>query len=624
MNNVVVNTARAAIGARYYWLRLLGVMGVAASTATLAFFAWARPLEGFGRAFLDGLAANRSDAPGARVDPATLPFGRPVGPTFTFKELDNHPDRIHGAVFANPIYTLREDEVRSELVTPFRDLLNIYVMRQAVDDNFTIRVIDNRTNSLLERATLEEERAQLFAGADTDWKRVDERRASESGRLVGKYRRRGIPLDAIVVKWGRVDQIADARRREAPYIEYEIKLSRLLGLSLLATEIGTVETFNDDRLVSSVGARGRYQMMPYMLRRNDIHSYSLPIAGGGRVDVWEEWHPLLTMEPAFVIVKGYSNAVGHEIPGISAYHTGPFNIFTIYEMYLNDPSTRFTPASNVVDAYLWALTEGYGAVSEDTGFRTYSRTYVPSAYGALRSTESHPIDTSSTAHLERIQLADGASLTLSALIEALACLETPLDWGPAAADTSLYARFRTLNPHFLLPPTEAGRAVPIAGDVHLTAWHQEGPVRFFLPLGATSLLQSDGIVALADARVFRFDQDTYRLGDSEDVTVWDRQYEDLVKDIGHFGFNRENMARLELLTRRFEALAAERPTHYRQLQLSIIALHNSLWKTGFWRELSASAEAASRRSHTTAHPGEVMGLSPRMAFASDDPISAAH
>ncbi|MEZ4701166.1 MAG: hypothetical protein R2834_12590 [Rhodothermales bacterium] len=617
MDKLVANSAEATLGGRSSWLRSLSVMTVGVSVCILVVFVWARPLEGLAEAFLDRLAANRTDVPSTRVDPATLPFGRPVGTSFTLKDLDNHPDRLHSALFSAPFYSLKHSPIESELVAPFRDLLNIYVMRQAVDDNFTIRVIDSRTNSLLERYTLEEERTQFYAGPDTDWKLVDQLRAAVSNRLVAKYRRKGIPNDAIVVKWGRVDQIYDARRREAGFIEYEIKLSRMLGLSLLSTEIGTVETFNDDRLVSSVGARGRYQMMPYLLRKNGIYSYALQTDRGAPVQIWEEWHPMLTMEPAFILMKGYSNAVGHEIPGISAYHTGPFNIYKIYQKYLNDPSTRYTPSSTVLDAYMWALTEGYDQVSEDTGFRTYSRTYVPSAYGALRSTESTPIDTSLTLRMERVQLADDASVTLAELIEALACLDGEVEWGAAAADTSVYNRFRTLNPHFDLPDAAAGERVPAAGNARLTAWHANGPVRFFLPLGASSRLEANGLAVFDPSRVFRFDREAFWLSDPTEVTVWDQQYQALVDDIGHFGFTTENMTQLELLTRRFETLAEEHPTYYRQIQHAIISLHLSLWKTGFWRELSTSAQVASRRFHEDVQPGQPMGLTQRMVFAAD-------
>src|SRR5690625_7425915 len=144
--------------------------------------------------------------------------------------------------------------------------------------------------------------------------------------------------------------------------------------------------------MSSVGARSRYQMMPYLLRQNGIHHYTLRTASGSSVQVFEEWHPLLTLEPAFATLKGYINAVGHEIPGIAAYHTGPGNIFMVYRTFLdNIPSV--SSATSMADACLWAVTVGVDTVSQGTSFKPYSRGYVPSKYGALQATAETPIDT---------------------------------------------------------------------------------------------------------------------------------------------------------------------------------------------------------------------------------------
>ncbi len=106
-------------------------------------------------------------------------------------------------------------------------------------------------------------------------------------------RRTGSPSENIVIRWGYANQTLEARERDSRYLTYEVNLARRLGLSVLATEIGTVETFNQDQLVSSVGARSRYQMMPDILRMFDVEQYSLPVASGGTVQVSEEQHPLL-------------------------------------------------------------------------------------------------------------------------------------------------------------------------------------------------------------------------------------------------------------------------------------------------------------------------------------------
>ncbi len=78
-----------------------------------------------------------------------------------------------------------------------------------------------------------------------DWDAIDAMRGKWSSKLIGKYRRRGVPMEDIMVKWGRLNQVKEARVREEPFISYEIRLSQMLNLSLLSTELGTVETFND-------------------------------------------------------------------------------------------------------------------------------------------------------------------------------------------------------------------------------------------------------------------------------------------------------------------------------------------------------------------------------------------
>lgn len=85
--------------------------------------------------------------------------------------------------------------------------------------------------------------------------------------------------------------------------------------------------------------------MPYLLRQHDIHHYTLRTAAGNRIRVLEEWHPLLTMEPAFLVMRSYANAVGHEVPGLSAYHTGPANLFRIYRQFLTEGLAYLKPGT---------------------------------------------------------------------------------------------------------------------------------------------------------------------------------------------------------------------------------------------------------------------------------------
>lgn len=585
-----------------------------ATVVILAGFVWTGPIL----SLVQHVANTFTNTPAktAGLISATTAEAGPVHATsalFTLRELGNHPDDLHGSYTSAPLVTLDDHPIREEHLEEFRDLLSVYVYRQAVDDNFTVRVFDRRTSGLLERYTLEDQKQQYAATGVADWAEIDVKRSQISSRLIGKYRRRGVPLEDIMVKWGRLDQVRLAREREASFIEYEIRLSQTLGLSLLSTELGTVETFNDDKLISTVGARGRYQMMPYLLRRFGINTYSLWTPAGESVEVHEEWHPLLTMETAFTIVKGYTNAIGHEIPGISAYHTGPFNIFRILNLYLEHEQAMFSPTDTVMDAYLWAMTEGFEEVADVSGFRHYSRSYIPSAYGSLRGIENVPVDTSRTIRAERVQTHVGEKLYLSNLLETLDSAHVALDWGYASSAPTLYGRFRMLNPHIDLPANETEDFVPRAGDVYLTTRSSSRPVRFFLPIGATELLEASGMNILDADKTFRFDQETFSIP-AEGPTVWDQQYARLVDDIKYFGFTYDNRARLNILAERFEKLAESEPSQYRNLQLSIIKMHQNLWRTRFWSELAFNTAAATDRIEVAARPTAPIGLTQRLSF----------
>jgi hypothetical protein len=509
----------------------------------------------------------------------------------TFADHAGHPDRLFSPYFGAPLLEAQRIHPAPERITAFRDLLNLYVTRQGQDDNFTIRVLDSRTNSLLEVHVLEEERARYQETGRVNWGAVDRERRDRTRQLVKKYAQRGVPREAIRVKWGRANQVLEARERDAPFIEYEMRLADYLGLSLLATEIGTVETFNQDHLVSSVGARSRYQMMPYILRQRGIHHYTLPSAYGSTVQVYEAWHPLLTMEPAFTLLRGYVNAVGHEVPGISAYHTGPGNLFKVLRMYLAEDAHAQSLDGSVMDAYIWALTDGFDTVSERTTFRTYSRGYIPSGYGALKATDHLPIDTTRTFRGERVQMQAGQDLYLSDLLRLIRESDVALDWNEVPDSLSLYERFRAMNPHFVLPDASDGD-VPAKGDVLLTAQRDGIAVRFFLPLGATYVVNGAGKALLDESATFRFDENTFRPPDPRDLTVWDRQYAHVLRDIEHFGFTEENRDRLRVLRDRFAYLAAQTPTHFRKVQLDVISTHLRLWQFEGWERLADAVPAA--------------------------------
>ena len=75
--------------------------------------------------------------------------------TFTFRDLDLHPDVLFRPYTAGPILA-DSTALPTSTIMAFRDLLAQYEQRQAVDDNFSIRVTDNRTGRLLEVGVWEE------------------------------------------------------------------------------------------------------------------------------------------------------------------------------------------------------------------------------------------------------------------------------------------------------------------------------------------------------------------------------------------------------------------------------------------------------------------------------------
>lgn len=551
------------------------------------------------------------DPPAAPITLSDLSYEGSASPgsgVYTFEELDIHPDVVFRPYTAGQLLDADVSSSTSEMIREFRQLLNLYQERQGEDDNFTIRVVDNRSNELLEIYEIDDERRKFENLEPTEgwnWGRIDILRREATRDLVQKYASRGVPRPAITVKWGRKNQVYEARQRELPYIEYETRLARYLGLSLLATEIGTVETFNDDRLVSPVGARSRYQMMPYVLRQNDVRHYQISTAAGNPVDVYEEWHPLLTMEPAFATLVGYKNAVGHEIPGISAYHTGPGNIYMVYRMFLTAETGLFLPESSVMDAYMWAVTTGYDKVSSGSSFKTYSRGYVASIYGSLRATQALPIDSTKTLEAERVQIRPGTQLFLSELLRVLETTGISFDWGPDTEDLGIYDRFRKMNQHFVLPAGD-GTGVDPRADVRLVTEAQGAPVHIFLPLGASDALSSAGLDVIDEGSIFRYSHDTYARPPASEMTVWDRRYEELVRDVANFGFSSENRRRLNTLVDRFRELADARPSHYRQLQLEIIQTHQRIWQSGVFDKLASAVSAARGRTRSEPLPPSVL------------------
>ncbi|MFB6248554.1 MAG: hypothetical protein ABEL97_08300 [Salinibacter sp.] len=579
-------------------LLVLGGLGVAVLVGTLSLVTGGRTLGqqmasrvSQAAQSLQGLVADTT-ARYARF--STLP-ARPV-----LRELPSHPaDKL--SPYMNPAAdpSLVADP---EVLRDFHDLLDQFAQRQAVDDNFTVRVLDRRTDSLLELHEFEKLRRRYRRGEPVEWRAVDQRRRAATRRLVDKYEARGVPVEDIIVRWGRANQVKRAQKRDQPYQAYEIQLAHYLNLSLLPTQMGTVETFNQDDLVSPAGARSRYQMMPWILRRRGINEYVLPTAADATVEVEEAHHPLLTMEPAFLLLKGYINAVGHEIPGLSAYHTGPGNIYKLYRYYLSE-SSLYTPDATVTDAYIWAATEGFETVREGTSFGPFSRGYIPSAYGALTARDRQPLDLSRSIRTLRVQLRPGTEVSLNTLLTVLDTTSRAFDWGPAADEPTPYERFRALNWHFDLPAAPDSIAgTPADGNVRLVSTIDGKAVRFFLPLGAPAALRAAGLDVVSPELSFRFDGSTYTPPSPEQRTKWDRRYDALVEDIEHFGFTPKNRKRLLDLYEKFKALAEKAPTPYRRRQLDIIRTHRRIWLSNPWEELSDLTMQITGRNDLPAQP----------------------
>ena len=540
--------------------------------------------------------------------------------TFSFAELSAHPDNALEPYFAGTIAGSGEGQSRADLVRQFRQMADLFEKRMGEDDNFTMRVIDGRTDSLLEVATLEAERQKYLEAGEPDdynWGRINQLRRQKTRQLVDKWVARGIPQEPIRIKWGRANETRNARTRDNPFIEYEIRLARFMGKSLLMTEIGTVETFNHDTWVSSVDAKSRYQLMPSLLSEYGLNRYRLSTTAGNNVLVAEEQHPLLSMEPAFMHAAASINAMGHEIPGVSAYHTGVNNIYTeILVKFLKNGGEYISPGVTTADAYIWGITEGFDIVTRNSSFGNFSREYVVSAYGALKAMEEATIDTSQTMLADRVKLNGGQSIPLNELLTTLA--ENgggDLPWNTPDS-LSLYQRFDRMNRHFHLPSGPSATSdtaatvavgVPERGNVQLAATAQGDTVRFFLPPGARGILKSNGYANLIDeSSVFAFNHNTYP-DPSEGLRLEaDRKYAALIDEIRRFGFTSENRQQLKQLAQTFDQLAASEPSHYRRVMRDVIAKHRQFWRYPGWDNVVETAQAVLGR--TPAQPQQPQQL----------------
>ncbi len=500
--------------------------------------------------------------------------------TFTFRQHDRHPDRLFRPYFAGSI----PDAVTfasAPLIQPFRTFLDLMTRRQAEDDNFTVRLLDKEGENTIEVIGLDAMRRAYQQTGTADWSDVDRERRRVTDAALRRYEASGTPRSTLSARWGRANQVREARERDAPFVMHEIALADRMGMSLLVTEIGSVETFNDDRAVSTVGARSRYQMMPDLIRRVGLRRYTLPTTSGRRITVAEEWHPLFTMEPAFRLARAYANSTGGEVTGVSAYHTGPGNLFSLYRAFLAHGSPYATPTASVLDAYIWGVTEGYPTVSATTSFKTYSRGYVASAYGTLRANEDAEVDPARTMEVEEVRVRDGQRITLAEILRVLDRDDVAWMSAPEMPRGTVYQAFRRINTHLELP---VGATVSGTTDLVFTPTSGDAAVRFFLPIGATETLRRAGIGALTVSRTL--DASAFARDPSQE-TLYDRQYAALVRAASHLtGFTRENRAQLDGLVERFDALAEQNPTAYRLGQREIARVHRSVWRTRAFDDLA--------------------------------------
>lgn len=507
------------------------------------------------------------------------------------RQLDLDPAKMHA-----PLVPEREILGDTSLYPPgfrnFYDLLLLHNARYGEDDNFTMRVLENATGKVLERYILTDERAAFLATGKADWDKVDQRRRAAMRGLLDKYERRGYRRANMTVTWGRLNQVFEARKRADPYLAYELRLAHMHRLSALSAELSTVETFNQDWLISKAGARGRYQFMPEYTRRFGLHRFKITATTGAAHWVREERHPLLTMEYAFMIMRAYSNTVGHELPGLSAYNTGVGNIFNICRLYLMrerpDPDS-----ATVFDAYAWAVTTGFDEVRRSTTFRRQSRAYLPSVVAAYRAVEHVPADLSRTMRAELVTMRRGASITLGEMLEILK--QHDLDWTPFG-DTSIYESFRAFNGHIDLPRGSAGK-IPSGANLKLTNPSNTLQLRFFLPLGSTAILKDAGKNVFDEDEMRVFDDNTFADPEiTQQKSLLDWEYERLVDRIGRFGFTKEIRERVFEIAEGMEKLAEAKPTPYRRAQAIVSGMHKRLWSYGPWVKLE-QAVAQTRNIH---------------------------
>ena len=109
-----------------------------------------------GQAEAGGESEAETEAVTSPVRP-TRDYVAPEAPP-TLLDFVHHPDRIHQPYMSGPVLSAQAEAAPLALVNQFRDLLALYQERMGIDNNFTLRVVDNRSGQLLELHELDEAR----------------------------------------------------------------------------------------------------------------------------------------------------------------------------------------------------------------------------------------------------------------------------------------------------------------------------------------------------------------------------------------------------------------------------------------------------------------------------------
>jgi hypothetical protein len=195
---------------------------------------------------------------------------------------------------------------------------------------------------------------------------------------------------------------------------------------------------------------------------------------------------------------------------------------------------------------------------------------------------------------ELVTMKGGATIRLGQMLEILKLHD--LDWTPYEP-TPVYEAFRAFNSHMALPPATAAGKIPGNANVRLKNPSRRVKLRFFLPIGATSILAEAGHDVFDSDEMRLFNDDTYADPvKTQQKSLLDWEYDRVVGQIGRFGFTEEIRSRVNEIAEQMEKLAEDKPTPYRRSQAVIAGMHKRLWSFGPWVKLE-KAVAQTRNIH---------------------------